>query len=84
MEESKPVRRSGHRLTCVCEFGSGSKRKSSHGGRAKFLEEMALALVMWEGDEKRFWACHQDRVCCETIDNCPLQRNSGEDNDNTI
>jgi hypothetical protein len=76
--------RSGHRLTCACEFGSGNKRKTSHGGRAKLLEEMAQALVMWEEDEKRFWACHQDSVCCGTIDNCPLQKNSGEDNDNTI
>jgi len=76
--------RSGHRLTCACEFGSGGKRNSSHGQRAKLLEEMAQALVMWEADEKRFWVCHQDKVCCGTIDNCPLQKNSGEDNDNTI
>jgi hypothetical protein len=76
--------RSGHRLTCACEFGSGSKCKTSHGGRAKLLEEMAQALVMWEEEEKRFWAYHQDRACCGTIDNCPLQRNSGEDDDNAI
>lgn len=76
--------RAGHRLTCACEFRSGRKRKTSHGGRAKLLAEMALALMMWEKDEKRFWACHQDRVCCGTIDNCPLQKNSGDDNDNAI
>jgi hypothetical protein len=76
--------RSGHRRTCACEFASGRKRKTSHGRRAKLLEEMAQALVIWEEDEKSFWAYHQDRVCCGTIDNCPLQKNSGEDNDNTI
>jgi hypothetical protein len=76
--------RSGHRLTYACEFGSGSNRKTSHGGRAKLLEEMALALVIWEEGEKRFWAFHQDRVCCGTIDNCPLQKNSGDENDNTV
>lgn len=76
--------RSGHRLTCACEFGSGSKRKASHGRRAKLLEEMAQALVMWEAEEKRFWAYHQDRMCCGTIDNCPLRKNLGEDNDDTI
>jgi hypothetical protein len=76
--------RSGHRLTYACEFGSGSNRKTSHGGRAKLLEEMALALVMWEEEEKRFWAFHRDRVCCGTIDNCPLQKNSGDENDNTV
>lgn len=76
--------RFGRRLTCVCEFGSGSKRKSSHGRRAKLLEEMAQALLMWEDDERRFWVYHEDRVCCGTIDNCPLQKNSGEHNDNAI
>lgn len=67
--------RSGRRLTCACEFALGSKRKISQGDRAKLLEEMAMALVMWQEDEQLFWACHQDRVCCGTIDNCPLQKN---------
>ena len=75
---------SGHRLTCVSEFGSKRKRKISHGRRAKLLEELAQALVLWEREEKSFWAYYQDRVCCGTIDNCPLQKNSGENNDNTI
>jgi hypothetical protein len=75
---------SGHRLTCACEFGSRNKRKATHGRRAKLLEEMARALLLWEDDENRFWACYQDKVCCETIDNCPLQKNSGEDHENTI
>lgn len=76
--------RSGHRLTCACEFGSRRKRKIGHGRRAKLLEELAQALVIWEEEEKRFWAYHQHRLCCGTIDNCPLQKNPGEDNDNAI
>jgi len=74
---------SGHRLTCACEFGLERKRKIGHGQRAKLMEELAQALVIWEEEEKMFWAYHQDRLCCGTIDNCPLQKNSGEDNDNT-
>ena len=75
---------SGHRLTCACEFGSGSKQKAIHGRRAKLLEETAHALMMWAEEEKRFWAYHQDRVCCGTIENCPLKKNSGDGNDKTV
>jgi hypothetical protein len=75
---------SGRRLTCACEFGSERNRKIGHGRRAKLLEDLAQALVIWEEEEKSFWAYHRDRLCCGTIDNCPLQKDSGEDNDNAI
>lgn len=76
--------RRGHRLTCACEFGSNGKRNTSHGRRTKLLEEMAHALVMWEANENLFWTYHQDRACCGTIENCPLRKNSGGNDGNTI
>ena len=64
--------RHGHRLPCANERGTG-KRGITHGARAELLGELALALVLWETDEKAFWVHHQGRVCCGTIDDCPLR-----------
>jgi hypothetical protein len=75
--------RCGHRLACAAEFGA-HKRKITHGARAELLEELALALLQWEADENKFWLHHQGRVCCGTIDNCPLRANIGADDGKAI
>jgi hypothetical protein len=72
------------RLIRACEFDSRGRRRILQGRRAELLEEMAYALVMWKAEEQRFWAYHQDRACCGTIDNCPLQKKSGENNGRTV
>jgi len=66
----------GHRLACALELGS-RKRKVIHGKRAELLEELAFALVHWELDEMRFWMHYKDRVCCGTIEDCPLRKSLG-------
>ena len=66
--------RRGRRLACSIELGA-HRRKITHGARAELLEELALALLLWETDEREFWLHHKDKVCCGTIDNCPLRAN---------
>jgi hypothetical protein len=73
-----------HRLRCACEIDVRGRRRTCQGQRAQLLEELAYALVMWEIEEQKFWACYQDRACCGTIDNCPLRNNSGGSHGTTV
>ena len=71
--DSKKVVNLKQRCLCGSTGKKGRKRLRRCGSHASDASHLAMALLLWEIEEKAFWHSFRDRQCCGTCDNCPLQ-----------
>ena len=72
--DSKKVVNLKQRCLCGSTGKKGHKRLRRCGSHSSDASSLAFSLLLWEIEEKAFWESFQDRQCCGTCDNCPLQR----------